>query len=62
MMINEHSGYPLCGRCLKTITKPEDMLKPRFIPSEHGFVVMLYCENCRKIVDERRKKSKNDVC
>lgn len=61
MITDEHSGYPLCGHCLKPITKPEGMLKPRFIPSEHGFAVVLYCEKCRKIIDERSEKIENDV-
>ena len=60
-MLMANDGCPLCERCLKRLMKGEDLLKPRFINGEKGFVIALFCETCRKIVDERSEKIKNDI-
>lgn len=60
-MIETNNGRVYCERCLKHLTKAEDILKPRFINGEKGSVIVLFCENCRKIFDERREKENNDL-
>ena len=60
-MILTNDECPLCERCLKRLTKAEDLLKPRFINGEKGFTIALFCENCRKIFDERSEKENNDL-
>lgn len=55
-MILANDKCPLCERCQKRLTKAEDLLKPRFISGEKGFVIALFCEKCRKIFDERSEK------
>lgn len=60
-MILTNDECPLCERCLKRLTKAEDLLKPRFINGEKGFTIALFCENCRKIFDERSEKENNDI-
>lgn len=52
-MILAYDGCPRCERCLKRLMKSEDLLKPRFINGENGFTIVLFCEKCRKIFDER---------
>lgn len=60
-MIETSNGNVYCERCLKRLTKAEDLLKPRFISGEEGFVIALFCEKCRKIFDERSEKDNNDI-
>lgn len=60
-MILANDGCPLCERCLKRLMKGEDLLKPRFVNGEKGFTIVLFCENCRKIFDERSEKENNDL-
>lgn len=60
-MIETNNGNVYCERCLKHLTKAEDILKPRFINDERGCVVALFCEKCRKIFDERSEKENNDL-
>lgn len=55
-MIEANNGNVYCERCLKRLTKAEDLLKPRFISGEKGFVIVIFCEKCRKIFDERSEK------
>lgn len=55
-MIETSNGDIYCERCLKRLTKAEDLLNPRFIRGEKGFDIVLFCEKCRKIFDERSKK------
>lgn len=50
-MIETSNGNVYCERCLKRLTKAEDLLNPRFIRGE----------KCRKIFDERSKKANNDI-
>lgn len=59
-MILANDECPLCERCLKRLTKAEDLLKPRFVNGERGFIIALFCEKCRKIFDERSEKENND--
>lgn len=60
-MIEASNGNVYCERCLKRLTKAEDLLKPRFVRDEKGFTIALFCENCRKIFDERSEKENNDI-
>lgn len=60
-MIETSNGNVYCERCLKRIDKTEDILKPRFICGRTGCVTLLFCENCRKIFDERSEKANNDI-
>lgn len=60
-MLTSSNGDVYCERCLKRLNKAEDLLNPRFIRDEKGFVIVLFCENCRKIFDERSEKENNDI-
>lgn len=60
-MLTANNGDVYCNRCLKRLTKAEDLLKPRFINGEKGFTIVLFCEKCRKIFDERSEKANNDI-
>lgn len=60
-MLTTNNGYVYCERCLKCLTKAEDLLNPRFVNDEKGFVIVLFCEKCRKIFDERSEKANNDI-
>lgn len=60
-MIETTDGNVYCERCLKRLTKSEDLLKPRFIRGENDFAIVLFCEKCRKIFDERSEKENNDL-
>ncbi len=60
-MIKTSNGDVYCERCLKRLTKAEDLLKPRFISDEKGFVIVLFCEKCITIFDERSEQDKNYI-
>lgn len=54
-------GDVCCEYCQKRLNKAEDLLKPRFVRGKKGFIILLFCEKCRKIFDERSEKENNDI-
>lgn len=42
-MIETSNGNVYCERCLKRLTRAEDLLKPRFVSDEKGFIIALFC-------------------
>lgn len=60
-MLTSSNGNVYCERCLKRLNKAEDLLKPRFVRGKKGPIVLLFCEKCRKIFDERSEKENNDI-
>ena len=60
-MIETSNGNVYCERCQKRLDKIECIRNPRFTHGRKGRVILLFCEKCRKIFDERSEKANNDI-